>query len=80
MADVRERGTTSASSFVVAYSVLDLANDGPIGAALASIVSFIVDDVFMPLAGLIVGGVDLSHSFDDYSNPYREPAPSLAVT
>jgi hypothetical protein len=26
-----------------------------------------------------VGGVDLSHSFDDYSTPYREPVPSLAV-
>jgi large-conductance mechanosensitive channel len=79
VANVRERGTTSASSFAVTGSVFDLANDGTIGAALASIVSFIVDDVLITLSGLIIGGVDLSHSFDDYSTPYREPVPSLTV-
>jgi large-conductance mechanosensitive channel len=79
VADVRERGTTSTSSFAVTGSVVDLANVGTIGAALVSIVSFIVDDVLMPLGGLIIGGVDLSHSFDDYSTPYREPVPSLTV-
>jgi large-conductance mechanosensitive channel len=79
VADGRERDTTTASSFAVTGSVVDLANDGTFGAALASIVSFIVDDVLITLSGLIIGGVDLSNSFDDYSTPYREPVPSLTV-
>jgi hypothetical protein len=36
------------------------------------------EDIMLP-AGLLIGGVGLSHSPDDFSNPYREPVPSLAV-
>lgn len=61
MADVRERGTSFASNFAMKVRVVDLAIGGTSGAAFGAIVSSIVDDVFMPLAGCIVGGVDFSN-------------------
>jgi large conductance mechanosensitive channel len=79
VAVVRERGTTFRSSLAVKERALDLAICGTIGAAFGTIVSSIVDDVFMPLAGRIIGGVNFSNSSDVLSNPPHEPVPSLAV-
>jgi large conductance mechanosensitive channel len=79
VADVRERGTTLKSSLAVKERAVDLAIGGTIGAAFGAIVSSIVDDAFMPLAGRIIGGVNFSNSSDVLSNPPREPVPSLAV-
>jgi hypothetical protein len=79
VADVRERGTSSAIRIAATRCVVDLAIHGTSGAALVAIISCNVDEDFTPLAGLVIGGVDLSHSSDDFSNPYREPVPSLAV-
>ena len=50
-----------------------------IGAAFGTIVSSIVDDIFMPLIGLVLGGVDFSNLFLVLSNPADVPVPSLAA-
>ena len=42
-------------------------------------VSSIVDDVFMPLIGLIIGGIDFSNLFVVLSNPDNIAVPSTAA-
>ncbi len=49
--------------FALQGNVIDLAIGVIIGAAFGSIVSSLVDDVFMPLIGLILQGVDFSNLF-----------------
>ncbi|HHU19039.1 MAG TPA: large conductance mechanosensitive channel protein MscL [Bacilli bacterium] len=46
--------------FIARGNVLDLAVGIIIGAAFSSIVSALVDNVIMPLIGLIMGGIDFS--------------------
>lgn len=46
--------------FALRGNVLDLAVGVIIGAAFGKIVSSVVDDIFMPLLGLLVGGIDLT--------------------
>lgn len=46
--------------FALRGNVLDLAVGVIIGAAFGKIVSSVVDDVMMPLVGLLVGGIDLT--------------------
>ena len=46
--------------FIARGNVLDLAVGIIIGAAFGSIVSSLVDNIIMPLIGLIMGGVDFS--------------------
>jgi len=46
--------------FALKGNVLDLAVGVIIGAAFGKIVSSLVDDIIMPLIGLLVGGVDFS--------------------
>lgn len=46
--------------FAVKGNAIDLAVGVVIGAAFGKIVSSLVGDVFMPILGLIVGGVDFS--------------------
>ncbi|MBP2241896.1 large conductance mechanosensitive channel [Cytobacillus eiseniae] len=46
--------------FALKGNVLDLAVGVIIGAAFGKIVSSLVDDIIMPLVGLLVGGVDFS--------------------
>lgn len=46
--------------FVMRGNVLDLAVGVIIGAAFGKIVSSLVDDILMPLIGLVLGGVDFS--------------------
>jgi large conductance mechanosensitive channel len=59
--------------------MIDLAVGVIIGAAFGAIVSSLVDDVFMPLIGLVIGGIDFSNLFVVLSNPQNVPVPSLAA-
>ena len=65
--------------FALRGNVVDLAIGVIIGAAFGAIVSSLVDDVFMPLVGLILGQVDFSNLFVVLSNPNNVPVPSLAA-
>ncbi|BAM48231.1 MAG: large-conductance mechanosensitive channel protein MscL [Amphibacillus sp.] len=47
-------------AFIARGNVLDLAVGIIIGAAFSSIVSSLVDNVIMPLIGLLMGGIDFS--------------------
>ncbi|HET6399007.1 MAG TPA: large conductance mechanosensitive channel protein MscL [Candidatus Thermoplasmatota archaeon] len=49
--------------FAVKGNVVDLAVGIIIGAAFGAVVKSLVDDVLMPLAGLLLGGVDLSDRY-----------------
>lgn len=46
--------------FALKGNMVDLAVGLIIGAAFGAIVSSLVDDIFMPIVGLIIGGVDFS--------------------
>lgn len=50
-------------TFIMRGNVMDMAVGIIIGAAFASIVSSLVDDVLMPPIGLLLGGVDFSNLF-----------------
>jgi large conductance mechanosensitive channel len=47
--------------FAMRGNVVDLAVGVVIGAAFGKIVSSLVDNIVMPLIGLVVGGVDFTH-------------------
>jgi large conductance mechanosensitive channel len=64
--------------FALRGSVVDLAIGVIIGAAFGAIVSSLVDDVFMPIIGLILSGVDFSNLFFVLNNPGGEAVPSVA--
>lgn len=65
--------------FAVKGNMVDMAVGIIIGGAFGTIVSSLVDDVFMPVIGLILGGVDFSNLFIVLSNPSGVPTPSLAA-
>ena len=65
--------------FAIKGNMIDLAVGVIIGAAFGAIVSSIVDDIFMPLIGLIIGGIDFSNLFVVLSNPEGVPIPSVAA-
>jgi large conductance mechanosensitive channel len=65
--------------FAIKGNMVDLAIGVIIGAAFGAIVSSIVDDVFMPLIGLVIGGIDFSNLFVVLSNPNNLPVPSVAA-
>ena len=65
--------------FAVKGNMIDLAVGIVIGAAFTAIVNSLVNDVFMPLVGLLFGGVDFSNLFIVLSNPDNVAVPSLAV-
>lgn len=46
--------------FALKGNMIDLAVGIVIGAAFGAIVSSLVDDIFMPLVGLVIGGVDFA--------------------
>ncbi|MCB1465217.1 MAG: large conductance mechanosensitive channel protein MscL [Nitratireductor sp.] len=50
-------------AFIMRGNVMDLAVGVIIGAAFASIVSSLTDDIIMPVIGVIVGGLDFSNYF-----------------
>ncbi len=49
--------------FALKGNVMDLAVGVIIGAAFGKIVTSLVEDIFMPLIGLVTGGVDVSGAF-----------------
>lgn len=65
--------------FALKGNMVDLAIGVIIGAAFGAIVSSLVDDVFMPIIGLIIGGIDFSNLFVVLSNPNNVPVPSVAA-
>jgi large conductance mechanosensitive channel len=65
--------------FAIKGNMIDLAIGVIIGAAFGAIVSSIVDDIFMPLIGLIIGGIDFSNLFVVLSNPNDVAVPSIAA-
>jgi large conductance mechanosensitive channel len=65
--------------FAMRGNMIDLAIGVIIGAAFGAIVSSLVDDVFMPVIGLIIGGIDFSNLFIVLSNPTGAPTPSLTA-
>lgn len=65
--------------FALKGNVIDLAIGVIIGAAFGAIVSSIVDDLFMPIIGLILNGIDFSNLFVVISNPNNIPVPSVAA-
>jgi len=65
--------------FALKGNVLDLAIGVIIGAAFGAIVSSIVDDMFMPIIGLILSGLDFSNLFVVLNNPGNVPVPSVAA-
>lgn len=50
-------------AFAMKGNMIDLAVGVIIGAAFGAIVGSLVDDVFMPVIGLLIGGVDFSNMF-----------------
>ncbi|HEV7717828.1 MAG TPA: large conductance mechanosensitive channel protein MscL [Arsenicitalea sp.] len=65
--------------FAIKGNMLDLAIGVIIGAAFGAIVSSIVDDIFMPVIGLILNGIDFSNLFIVLKNPNNVSVPSLAA-
>lgn len=65
--------------FAIKGNMVELAIGIVIGTAFTAIVNSIVNDIFMPLVGLILGGVDFSNLFIVLSNPDGVAVPSLAV-
>ena len=54
--------------FIMRGNVIDLAVGIVIGAAFTSIVNSLVQDIFMPIIGLITGGFDVSRETIDYKD------------
>ena len=65
--------------FALKGNMVDLAIGVIIGAAFGAIVSSLVDDVFMPIIGLIIGGIDFSNLFIVLKDPNNTPVTSLAA-
>jgi large conductance mechanosensitive channel len=65
--------------FAIKGNMVDLAIGVIIGAAFGAIVSSLVDDVFMPLIGLILGRIDFSNMFIVLNDPNNVAVPSLAA-
>lgn len=65
--------------FAVKGNMVDMAVGIIIGGAFGTIVSSLVDDIFMPVIGLVLGGVDFSNLFIVLSNPAGVAVPSLAA-
>ena len=64
--------------FAIKGNMVDLAIGVIIGVAFGAIVSSLVDDVFMPIIGLILGGIDFSNLFITLNNPTNVAVPSVA--
>ncbi len=61
--EVKEKGKQGLSEFkkfISKGNVIDMAVGVIIGGAFGSIVSSLVDDILMPLIGVIIGGIDFS--------------------
>lgn len=60
--------------FAMKGNVVDLAVGVIIGAAFGKIVESLVGDIFMPIVGAIVGGLDFSNYFVGLSSAVTSPA------
>ncbi len=58
-------------AFIMRGNVVDLAVGIIIGAAFTSVVNSLVKDVFTPLLGLAVGGIDFSNIFITLKGPHE---------
>ena len=65
--------------FALKGNVIDLAIGVIIGAAFGAIVSSIVDDIFMPIIGLILSGIDFSNLFIALLPPEGATYPTIAA-
>lgn len=65
--------------FALKGNMIDLAVGIIIGAAFGAIISSLVDDIFMPLIGLLMGGIDFANLFAVLSNPDNVAVPTLAA-
>lgn len=70
--------------FAVKGQVMDMAVGVMIGAAFATVVQSLVDDVLMPPIGLLTGGIDMSEQFlviaqGDPAGPYASLAGAQAA-
>ena len=50
-------------SFLMRGNILDLATGVVIGTAFQKIISALIDKVFMPVIGVMIGGIDLKHRY-----------------
>ncbi|MFL1462347.1 large conductance mechanosensitive channel protein MscL [Roseococcus sp. DSY-14] len=64
-------------AFLMRGNVIDLAVGVVIGAAFTSVVGSLVEDLFNPLLGLLLGGIDFSNLFVVLTGERR---PTLAAT
>ena len=62
--------------FCAKGNILELATGVMIGTAFSSIVNSLVNDVLMPLIGLITGGIDLSGLFVALDNGGKRNIPT----
>lgn len=58
-------------TFIMRCNVVDLAVGIIIGAAFTSIVSSLVKDVFTPIIGLLIGGIDFTNLFVTLKGPVQ---------
>jgi large conductance mechanosensitive channel len=65
--------------FALKGNVIDLAIGVIIGAAFGAIVSSVVDDIFMPIIGLILAGIDFSNLFIAIFPPEGATYPTIAA-
>jgi large conductance mechanosensitive channel len=50
-------------TFLLRGNILDLATGVVIGTAFQKIISALIDKVFMPVIGVMIGGIDLKHRY-----------------
>jgi large conductance mechanosensitive channel len=66
-------------AFIMRGNVVDLAVGVIIGAAFGSIVKSLVDDMLMPVLGLVTGGIDFSNMFVLLKAGAKAPAPYASL-
>jgi large conductance mechanosensitive channel len=62
---------TEFKAFIMRGNVVDLAVGIVVGAAFTSIVSSLVKDIFTPVIGLLVGGIDFTNMFFTIKGPHE---------
>ena len=66
-------------TFVIRGNVVDLAVGIIVGAAFTAIVGSVVKDVFNPLIGLLIGGVDFSNWYVTLKGPHTQTLEAAKV-
>jgi large conductance mechanosensitive channel len=66
-------------AFVMRGTVVDLAVAVVIGAAFGAIVKSLVDDIIMPVVGLLTGGIDFSNMFAVLKAGAKAPPPYASL-